>query len=45
MLPFLEFKEEEIDAKCYECDSLISSNDSLSDAYRVGLEKDEEFLQ
>lgn len=36
MLPLLEFKEEEIYAVCYECESLVSSNESLGDVYRVG---------
>lgn len=45
MIHFLEFKEEGTDVECYKCESLISSNDSLSDAYKVGLEKVEEFLK
>lgn len=45
MLPFFEFKEDEIDIVCYYCESLISYDESLSDAYRFGLEKVEEFLE
>lgn len=45
MLPLLEFKEEEIYAVCYECESLVSSNESLGDVYRVGQEKIQEFLK
>lgn len=45
MLPFLEYHEEEIDVECYECESLLYFNQSLSDAYRVCLENVEEFLK
>lgn len=31
MCPFLEFKDEEIDVECYNCGSLVSSDESLSD--------------
>lgn len=37
MFPFLEYQDEEIDVECYKCES-------LSDSYRVGLEKIEEFF-
>lgn len=45
MLPFLEFKEGEIDFVCYECESLVFFNESLGDVYRVCLEKVEKFLK
>lgn len=38
ILPFFEYKEVGIDVDYYECESFISSNESLGDAYRVGLE-------
>ncbi|XP_052621094.1 uncharacterized protein LOC111908797 [Lactuca sativa] len=40
ILPFLELKEDEIDADCYKCESIISS-DETSEAYRIGLDKTE----
>lgn len=45
LLPFLEFKEEKIDAACYKYESRVSSDESLSDSYMVGLETVEEFLK
>lgn len=39
ILHFLEFKEDEINVECYNCESLVSSDESLSDSYKVGLEK------
>ncbi|XP_023766538.1 uncharacterized protein LOC111915062 [Lactuca sativa] len=44
ILPFLEFKEDEIDADCYKCEFIVSS-DETSDAYRIGLEKIEYFIK
>ena len=44
ILPFLEFKEDEIDDECYKCKSIVSSN-HVSDSYRVGFEKSEEYIK
>lgn len=44
ILPFLELKEDEIDVECYRCESIVSS-DEASDAYRVGLDKNECFIK
>ena len=43
ILPLLELKEDEIDVECYRCALVVSTNDSMSDAYKVGLEKIEEY--
>lgn len=45
MLPFIELQDEEKDIDCYNCESLVSSDESLSDSYKVGLEKLEELLK
>lgn len=45
MFPFLEFKEEETDVECHKCEYLVSSDECLSDTYRVGQEKIEVFLK
>lgn len=45
ILRFLEFKEEQIVVDCYNCESLVSSDESLSDWYKLGLEKIEEFIK
>ncbi|KAI3510498.1 hypothetical protein L1887_17545 [Cichorium endivia] len=44
ILPFLELKEEEIDAECYKCETIVSS-DEVSEAYRIGLDKIENYIQ
>ena len=44
VLPFLEFKEDEIDADCYKCEFIVSSNET-SDAYRIELDKIESFIK
>ncbi|KAI3700055.1 hypothetical protein L2E82_44670 [Cichorium intybus] len=44
ILPFLELKEDEIDAECYRCETIVSSDD-LSEAYRIGLDKIENYIQ
>ncbi|XP_023742939.1 uncharacterized protein LOC111891079 [Lactuca sativa] len=44
ILPFLELKKDEIDADCYKCESIVSS-DKVSEAYRIGLEKMESYIQ
>ena len=44
IMPFLELKEDETDAECYRCESIISS-DETSDAYRVRLDKIESFIK
>ncbi|KAI3505861.1 hypothetical protein L1887_28170 [Cichorium endivia] len=44
ILPFLELKEDEIDAECYMCETIISSDD-VSEAYRIGLDKIESYIQ
>jgi hypothetical protein len=43
ILPFLELKEDEIDAECYNCESIVSSEET-SDAYKIGLDKIESFI-
>ena len=43
MLPFLELKEDEIDAECYKCGSIVSSDD-VSDSYKIGLDKIEAYI-
>lgn len=45
ILPFLEFKEDEIDSDCCKCEYVISSDESLHDSYRIGLEKVKEFIK
>ncbi|XP_052627222.1 uncharacterized protein LOC128133731 [Lactuca sativa] len=44
ILPFIELKEDEIDTDCYECESIVSS-DEVSDSYKIGLEKIEEHIK
>nr|KAJ0226213.1 hypothetical protein LSAT_V11C100043120 [Lactuca sativa] len=44
ILPFLEFKEDEVDVDCYNCESIVSSYE-VSDAYRIGLDKIEFFIK
>ncbi|XP_052619752.1 uncharacterized protein LOC128126067 [Lactuca sativa] len=44
ILPFLELKEYEIDADCYKCESIVSS-DETSDAYKFGLERIESYIK
>lgn len=44
-LPFLEFMEEGIDVECYNCESIVSPDESLSDSYKFGLEKINEFMK
>ncbi|KAI3700157.1 hypothetical protein L2E82_44776 [Cichorium intybus] len=44
IFPFLELKEDEIDAECYRCETIVSSDD-ISDAYRIGLDKIENYIQ
>ncbi|XP_023734201.1 uncharacterized protein LOC111882066 [Lactuca sativa] len=43
ILSFLELEEDEIDADCYNCESIFSSEET-SDAYRVGLERIESYI-
>ena len=43
ILYFLEFKEDEIDAECYKCESIVSSDD-VSDSYKIGLDKIEAYI-
>ncbi|KAI3515995.1 hypothetical protein L1887_14902 [Cichorium endivia] len=38
ILPFLELKEDEIDAECYRCETIVSSDD-ISDAYHCHLKE------
>lgn len=44
ILPFLELKKDEIDVDCYKCESIVSSVET-SDAYRIGLDKIESYIQ
>ncbi|KAI3767848.1 hypothetical protein L2E82_18277 [Cichorium intybus] len=44
ILPFLELKEDEIDAECHRCETIVSS-DEVSEAYRIGLDKIESYIQ
>ena len=44
ILPFLEIKEDEIDADCYTCESIVSSEET-SDAYKVGLDRNENYIK
>lgn len=44
ILPFLELKDDKIDAECYRCESIVSSDD-VSDSYKVGLNKIEAYIQ
>jgi len=44
ILPFLELREDEIDFDCFNCESIVSSDD-VSDSYRIGLEKIESFIK
>ena len=44
ILPFLEFKEDEIDAEAYNCESVISSED-VNPTYMYGLDKIESFIK
>lgn len=37
-------KEDEIDAECYKCESIVSSEE-VSDSYQVGLDKIEAYIQ
>lgn len=45
ILPFPEFKEDEIDVECYKCEFVVFSNESLHDSYIVGLENIGEFIK
>ncbi|KAL7610003.1 hypothetical protein Lser_V15G12622 [Lactuca serriola] len=44
ILPFLEFKEDEIDAEAYNCESVVSSDD-VNPTYMYGLDKIESFIK
>ena len=44
ILPFLEFKEDEIDAEAYNCESVVSSDD-VNPTYMYGLDKIELFIK
>ena len=44
ILPFLELKEDEMDTDCYNCESIVSSEET-TDAYRIGLDKIESFIK
>ena len=44
ILPFLEFKEDEIDAEGYNCESIVSSDD-VNPTYMYGLEKIDSFIK
>ena len=43
IFPFLEFKNDEIDADCYKCESIVSSDD-VSDSYKIGQDKIEAYI-
>lgn len=42
---FLELKDDEIDVHWYKCESLISSDESLHESYKIGIEMIEEFIR
>ena len=44
IFPFLELKEDEIDVDCYNCESIVSLEET-TDAYRIGLDKIESFIK
>ena len=44
ILPFLELKEDKIDAEWYKCESIVSSDD-VSESYKFGLDKIEAYIQ
>ena len=44
ILPFLEFKEDEIDAEAYNCESVVSSDD-VNPTYKFVLDKIESFIK
>ena len=44
LLPFLELHEDDIDSECYKCESIVSSDD-VSESYRLGLDKIENYIQ
>jgi len=44
ILPFLELKEDVVDIDCFNCESIVSSDD-VSDSYRIGLENIEKFIK
>ena len=44
ILPFLELKEDEIDAEAYNCESVVSS-DEVSPAYKIGLDKIKSYIK
>ena len=44
ILPFLELKEDKIDADVYDCEVVVSS-DEVSPGYKIGLDKIESFFQ
>ena len=43
-MPFLELKEDEIDADCYNCESIVSSEET-SYAYEVRLKRIENYIR
>ena len=44
ILPFLKLKEDEIDANCFQCESIVSS-DETSEAYKIRLDKTESYIK
>ena len=44
ILPFLEMKDDEFDTDYFKRESIVSS-DEVSDAYRIGLDKIESYIQ
>ena len=44
IFPFLELKEDEIDAEAYNCESVVSSDD-VNPTYMFGLDKIESFIK
>ena len=44
ILPFLELKEDKVDADVYDCEVVVSS-DEVSPGYKIGLDKIESFIQ
>ena len=43
ILPFLELKEDEVDAEAYNCENVVSSNE-ISHAYKIGLHKIQSYI-
>ena len=44
IFPYFELKEDEIDVDCFQCESIVSSNET-SEAYKIDLDKIESYIQ